>query len=271
MPAQSATFTPVDRIFSRVGAHDLIMQNESTFYVECKEAVHILANASPRSLVIMDELGRGTSTFDGTAIAITVVDELRRMDCLTLFSTHYHMLISRYTNQPGVALFHMTSREEDTVPFTTSPTHSPSSSKAASALLRDVTFLYKFAAGVCSKSFGLNVARMAGIPEDVVREAAEVSAMFERRMNKSQQRKRGKVGWVSVSEDKKEGGASSELDKVKAKAKAKAERREAIERTKKLWTPEETALLKKALMRLNIANAYEAKMKAAGNATGPEQ
>ena len=166
------------------------MKNESTFYVECKEAAHILANASPRSLVIMDELGRGTSTFDGTAIAMAVVDELRRIDCLALFSTHYHMLISEYANQPGVALYHMTSKEEDTLSTVasspkaaTSPTSA--ASKAASALLRDVTFLYKFQAGVCSKSFGLNVARMAGVPDGVVREAAEVSATFERRLMRS--------------------------------------------------------------------------------------
>ena len=195
VPAQAATFTPVDRIFSRVGASDDLMKNESTFFVECKEAAHILANASPRSLVIMDELGRGTSTFDGTAIAMAVVDELRRIDCLSLFSTHYHVLISEYANQPTVALYHMTSKEENSTfaPDATSPT---AASKAASALLRDVTFLYRFQAGVCSRSFGLNVARMAGVPAAVVGEAAEVSAVFERRLMKSHGRREaaGKEG-----------------------------------------------------------------------------
>ena len=246
VPAQSATFTPVDRIFSRVGAHDEIMRNESTFYVECKEAVHILANASPRSFVIVDELGRGTSTFDGTAIAISVVEELRRMDCLSLFSTHYHMLIDEYTDQPGVALYHMTNKEEDALPFaasTMSPTHS---SKAASALLKDVTFLYKFCAGVSSKSFGLNVARMAGVMDEVVREAAEVSAMFERRLMKSHG----------------QGRAAKRMngDEVKGSVHCgkKAETRGVGTGTG--WTAEQTAVLRRALMALNLADAHEQKL-----------
>ena len=238
VPAQSATFTPVDRIFSRVGASDHIMQNESTFYVECKEAAHILHNASPRSLVIMDELGRGTSTFDGTAIAITVVDELRRLDCLSLFSTHYHMLVSEYEHQPGVALFHMTSTAEEPLPLVPSPTHS---SKAASALLRDVTFLYKFRAGVCSKSFGLNVARMAGVRDEVVHEAAEVSAIFERRLMRSHGRGRKALGQA----DEVNGGEASGAQQAgKGRGKRSAKDRELLKAT---------ATLRAALSRLDLA------------------
>ena len=265
VPAQSATFTPVDRIFSRVGAHDEIMKNQSTFFVECKEAAHILANASPRSLVIMDELGRGTSTFDGTAIAMAVVNELRRLDCMSLFSTHYHMLISEYSNEPGVALYHMTSREEEALPFnspspSTSPSSSSSSSKAAAALLKDVTFLYKFMAGVCSKSFGLNVARMAGIDDEVVREAAEVSAIFEKRLMRSHGgAKKGTRGGIGGDGGGGMGGQTGQTEKGKGKAGEGVKKGLSVAAQKR-------AAGVRYLMHLKAALEYAEKMEAAGQA-----
>jgi DNA mismatch repair protein MSH6 len=93
VPATALTLTPVDTIFTRLGAQDRIMAGESTFYVECAEAAHILSNATADSLVVLDELGRGTSTFDGYAIASAALQYLSgHVGCRVLFATHYHAL-----------------------------------------------------------------------------------------------------------------------------------------------------------------------------------
>lgn len=161
VPATSCRLTPMDRIFTRVGANDRIMQGVSTFLVELEETANILRHATSRSLVILDELGRGTSTFDGTAIAWAVIEFLcRQTRCLTLFSTHYHMLMEEYANDKDIAMYHMA--------CVLSPNNN------------DVTFLYKFRQGTCPKSHGMNVARLAGLPESVVTTAGTMSNSFEK-------------------------------------------------------------------------------------------
>lgn len=130
VPASSCRQSPVDRIFTRVGtlcasftafgdrvtsadelepgANDNIMAGQSTFMVELQETANILKNATANSLVIMDELGRGTSTFDGYGIAYGVLDDLaRRLRCRALFSTHYHLLTKEFDGNPQIALYHM--------------------------------------------------------------------------------------------------------------------------------------------------------------------
>ena len=109
VPAKACQLTPVDRIFTRVGASDRIMQGESTFYVELAETATILHNATPNSLVILDELGRGTSTFDGTAIAYAVVRKLcaPELACRMMFATHYHSLVHEFESSPLVSVQHM--------------------------------------------------------------------------------------------------------------------------------------------------------------------
>ena len=183
---------------------------------------------------------------------MAVLEELRSIDCLTLFSTHYHVLIEQYKNAPGIALYHMTSREEDVLPFASpsaiSPTHS---SKAASALLRDVTFLYKFKAGVSSKSFGLNVARMAGVRDEVVREAAEVAAMMERVVKPPDE---------GLAAGQQDAGGLKEGEQVRAKVKGKKGKKGRKEKLPPGWTVEQAAALRKVLRMLNIADAYEANM-----------
>lgn len=161
VPATSCRMTPMDRIFTRVGANDRIMQGVSTFLVELEETANILRHATSHSLVILDELGRGTSTFDGTAIAWAVIEYLcRQTRCLTLFSTHYHMLMEEYGNDKDIDMFHMAC------------VLSPNSS--------DVTFLYKFRQGICPKSHGMNVAKLAGLPDSVVTTAGTMSSNFEK-------------------------------------------------------------------------------------------
>lgn len=108
LPASSCQLTPVDRIFTRIGASDKILAGQSTFYVEMSETSTILSHATEKSLVIIDELGRGTSTYDGTAIAYSSLKYIsERIGCLTLFSTHYHSLVEDFSNDPNISLQHM--------------------------------------------------------------------------------------------------------------------------------------------------------------------
>jgi DNA mismatch repair protein MSH6 len=166
VPAERCRLTPVDRIFTRVGANDRIMQGQSTFLVELEETANILANATDRSLVILDELGRGTSTFDGTAIAYAVIKYLSQyINCLSLFSTHYHMLMEEFANDSRISMYHM--------------------SCLVDQAKESVTFLYQFVPGVCPKSYGMNIARLAGLPEPVVHRAKFMSEQFETRLREA--------------------------------------------------------------------------------------
>jgi len=166
VPAEECTMTPFDRIFTRLGASDRILLGQSTFFVELAETAAALRGAKRRSLVIMDELGRGTSTFDGTAIASAAVKHLiENNKCLTLFATHYHSLLEDFKNEPNVRLGHMQCYVED--------------QNENSVEERNITFLYTLGEGSCPKSFGINVARIAGLPEDVLEKARIVSSSFE--------------------------------------------------------------------------------------------
>eukprot|EP01027_Heterolobosea_sp_BB2_P010980 GEZU01016024.1.p1 GENE.GEZU01016024.1~~GEZU01016024.1.p1 ORF type:complete len:200 (-),score=50.27 GEZU01016024.1:229-828(-) len=136
------------------------MSGESTFMVELEETSTILNCATRDSLVILDELGRGTSTFDGYSIAHAVLDYLAStIRCRTLFSTHYFMLTEAFEKNPLVGLYHMDCLVEPNK--------------------REVQFLYKFVPGVCPKSYGLNVAVMAGISEEIVARAEVIAEDFE--------------------------------------------------------------------------------------------
>ncbi|KAG7400277.1 DNA mismatch repair protein msh6 [Phytophthora boehmeriae] len=162
VPAAKCRLSPVDRIFTRIGASDRILAGQSTLYVELAETATILNHATNHSLVILDELGRGTSTFDGTAIAYSVVEHLLRdIQCRTMFATHYHSLVEEYADNKKVSLGHMgciVDPEND----------------------RKVTFLYKLEDGMCPKSYGINVAMLAKLPDEVVECAAKKSEQFER-------------------------------------------------------------------------------------------
>ncbi|AFN83874.1 MutS-like DNA mismatch repair protein [Encephalitozoon romaleae SJ-2008] len=142
--------TPLfDRIFTRIGARDNLAKGESTFMVELKETATILKHSTRNSLVIMDELGRGTSTKDGECIARAVIEYLKRKECHVLFSTHYHGIIE---NVEGVSNGYMGSVVKG----------------------KDIVFLYRLMSGVSRDSHGLYVARMAGVPEDIVERAEKI-------------------------------------------------------------------------------------------------
>ncbi|XP_038051603.1 DNA mismatch repair protein Msh6-like [Patiria miniata] len=167
VPAEGCRLTPVDRVFTRLGARDNILSGESTFFVELSETSSILQHATPHSLVLMDELGRGTATYDGTAIASAVVKELSEtIKCRTLFSTHYHSLVEEFGHDANIRLGHMACMVEN------ENEDDPSQ--------ETITFLYKFAAGACPKSYGFNAAKLADIPDEIVMVARKKAHDFER-------------------------------------------------------------------------------------------
>ncbi|XP_037040752.1 probable DNA mismatch repair protein Msh6 [Bradysia coprophila] len=165
IPATSCRMTLVDRIFTRLGAQDDIMAGHSTFLVELSETSSILKHATLSSLVLLDELGRGTATYDGTAIAASVVNFLADLKCRTLFSTHYHNLVDNFHKDNRVSLGHMACMVENE--NDDDPTQ------------ETVTFLYKYSDGACPKSYGFNAAKLAGMPNGVIKRAHELSKKVE--------------------------------------------------------------------------------------------
>ncbi|MBI3969037.1 MAG: DNA mismatch repair protein MutS [Chloroflexi bacterium] len=162
VPASRARIGLVDRIFTRVGAQDDLAGGQSTFMVEMTEAAQILTASTPRSLAILDEVGRGTSTYDGVAIARAIVEYLHdhpEHRPKTLFATHYHELAALAETLPRVRNFRVDVLEDN----------------------REVTFLYRVVPGAADRSYGVHVARLAGIPRPVVKRATEILAELERR------------------------------------------------------------------------------------------
>ena len=160
VPATRAIIGVVDRIFTRIGAREDMAAGQSTFMVEMVETANILNNATPRSLIILDEIGRGTSTYDGLSIARAVAEYIHnspRLGAKTLFATHYHEMVELAGFLPGVKNFNIAVAEEG----------------------GEVTFLYKIMPGGVDKSYGIHVAKLAGLPKSVVHRAREILAELE--------------------------------------------------------------------------------------------
>ena len=159
VPAESASIGVVDKIFTRVGASDNISAGESTFMVEMNEAASILNNLSERSLVLFDELGRGTSTYDGISIAWAIVEYIheQRGHAKTLFATHYHELNEMEKNFARIRNYNVSVREVD----------------------NKVIFLRKLVRGGSEHSFGIHVAKLAGMPMSIVERANQILADME--------------------------------------------------------------------------------------------
>ena len=165
VPASEMTFSPVDRIFARVGASDELARGQSTFMVEMSEAANILNNATDRSLVILDELGRGTSTFDGLSLAWAITEHLAEtIGCRTLVATHYHELTELADLHEGISNCNVAVRE-----WEKSDTGESS-----------IVFLHRIVPGSTDKSYGVHVARLAGVPQKVVQRSREILAELER-------------------------------------------------------------------------------------------
>jgi DNA mismatch repair protein MutS len=159
VPASSAEIGLVDRVFTRVGASDDLSRGQSTFMVEMNETANIVNNASERSLVILDEIGRGTSTFDGLSIAWSVAEFLHdKIKARTLFATHYHELTKLASERKGVANFNVAVREWN----------------------EQIIFLRKIIPGGADKSYGIHVARLAGVPKEILDRARDILSHLEK-------------------------------------------------------------------------------------------
>ncbi|GCE06207.1 DNA mismatch repair protein MutS [Dictyobacter aurantiacus] len=170
VPAEAATIGIVDRIFTRIGAQDDLATGQSTFMVEMVETANILHHATPRSLIILDEIGRGTSTYDGLAIARAVVEYLhnnRRSGARTLFATHYHELVEVAQLLPRIKCLNVAVTEE----------------------AGQVIFLRKIVPGGADRSYGIHVAQLAGIPRPVIHRAEEILEELERKGDARHRRK----------------------------------------------------------------------------------
>jgi DNA mismatch repair protein MutS len=160
VPAKSARIGLVDRIFTRVGATDYLTLGQSTFLVEMMETANILNNATPKSLILLDEVGRGTSTFDGLSIAWAVTEYIHnhpKISAKTLFATHYHELTELAQFLPRVKNYQVAVKEWE----------------------EEIIFLRKIVPGGCDDSYGIHVARLAGIPSQVLKRAKKILADLE--------------------------------------------------------------------------------------------
>jgi DNA mismatch repair protein MutS len=158
VPAASAEIGLVDRIFTRVGANDDLSRGQSTFMVEMNETANIVNNATERSLIILDEIGRGTSTFDGLSIAWSVAEFLHdKIKARTLFATHYHELTKLAESRSGVGNFNVAVREWN----------------------EQIIFLRKIVPGGADKSYGIQVARLAGLPREILDRAKDILSHLE--------------------------------------------------------------------------------------------
>jgi DNA mismatch repair protein MutS len=188
VPAISAEIGVIDRVFTRVGASDDLSRGRSTFMVEMQETANILNNATPRSLIVLDEIGRGTSTFDGISIAWAVAEHLHNngdVKAKTLFATHYHELTDLTLTMDGVKNYNILVRERDD----------------------KIAFLRKIVPGGADKSYGIQVARLAGMPQGVVSRAKEIlSNLEEGEFGDSGQPK------IAKTRRAKPGGSSAQMD-----------------------------------------------------------
>jgi DNA mismatch repair protein MutS len=177
VPAKNPSMQIVDRIFTRVGARDNIVAGESTFMVEMNEAANILNNATDKSLIILDEVGRGTSTYDGVSIAWAIVEYIhKKIKAKTLFATHYHELINLETLFDGIANIHVHVYEKND----------------------QIVFTHKIKTGGMSKSYGIHVAQMAGIPKQVTNRAEQILNKFEKGQTKSKDPKQPATLQISL-------------------------------------------------------------------------
>ena len=162
VPASEATIKVFDAIYTRIGASDDLVSGESTFMVEMSEANHAITNATKNSLVIFDELGRGTATYDGMSLAYAIIEYIHNIGCKVLFSTHYHELTDLESKLKHLKNIHVSAYEEN----------------------GNITFLHKIKEGAIDKSYGIHVAKLANLPDEVIQKAEEILKVYESKDNK---------------------------------------------------------------------------------------
>ncbi len=181
VPAAKCNLPVFDKIFTRIGASDDLVGGESTFMVEMKESAYALQNATKNSLILFDELGRGTSTYDGMSLAGAIIDYIStKIRCKTLFSTHYHELTDMENKLPGIHNVHVSIDETN----------------------GDITFLHKVMDGAVDKSYGINVAKLANLPHEVIKKANELLKEYEEKDNNTTKTKIVKQYALDLEEDK---------------------------------------------------------------------
>ena len=184
VPAKSANLGIFDKIFTRIGASDDLVSGESTFMVEMKEAQNALVHATKNSLILFDELGRGTATYDGMSLAQAILEYVaKNIKCKTLFSTHYHELTALESEFLNVKNVHVAAKEEGNM----------------------ITFLHKVQNGPADKSYGIHVARLAKMPEDLLERAQEILDSYEKgekKINKEQDNRQLSMIFDEPKEDK---------------------------------------------------------------------
>jgi DNA mismatch repair protein MutS len=179
VPAKRAHLGIIDKVFTRIGASDNLSRGQSTFMVEMTETAHILHNATSRSLVILDEIGRGTSTYDGISIAWAVAEYLLTTPgkmAKTLFATHYCEMTELEQKIPGALNYHIAVHESEA----------------------GIVFLRKIVRGGTDKSYGIHVARLAGLPPPVIKKAKEVLKDLEEKEGKTQSKKDKDLNQLSL-------------------------------------------------------------------------
>ena len=160
VPASEASLPIFDKIFTRIGASDDLVSGESTFMVEMKESANAIKNATSNSLILFDELGRGTATFDGMSLAQAILEYIHdKVGCKTLFSTHYHELTDMEGRLKKLKNMHVSADDKD----------------------GEITFLHKVKEGSVDKSYGINVAKLAGLPDEVIKRASDVLSVYEKK------------------------------------------------------------------------------------------
>jgi len=170
VPAQKASISLVDCIFTRIGASDNLAAGQSTFMVEMNEVAYILKNATTDSLIVLDEVGRGTATYDGLSLAWAIAEYIVENNSLktkTLFATHYHELTELEEKHPTVFNLHVAVKEQG----------------------EDMIFLHKILPGKADRSYGIHVAKLAGLPNSVIRKAAALLSELEKNTSKAKNTK----------------------------------------------------------------------------------
>lgn len=182
VPASYANLPIIDKIFTRIGASDDLVSGESTFMVEMKEAKNAICNATINSLILFDELGRGTATYDGMSLAQAILEYIsKNIQCKTLFSTHYHELTGLERNFSNIKNIHVSAKEEN----------------------GSITFLHKIKSGAVDKSYGIHVASLAGMPKSLLNRANEILNYYEQESKKKKQTDEDTIQLVMNFEEEK--------------------------------------------------------------------
>ena len=182
VPAESCQMPVFDKIFTRIGASDDLVSGDSTFMVEMKEANNAIENATKNSLIIFDELGRGTSTYDGVSLAEAILEYINsNIKCKTLFSTHYHELTSLETKSNGIKNVHIDAKEDGD----------------------EVIFTHKMIDGPASKSYGINVAKLSGINDEILKKARKLLSGYEGKKEPKEEENSVQIGFTFEDDSSK--------------------------------------------------------------------